>query len=65
MSGARDFSSETGAHELKARIDEYWSARGYKVRSAVVHGPFHMSMRAARFEVRSDMVNGLPREALP
>lgn len=59
-----DYTSREGAEALKDRIEAYWRARGMTVMLSLQHVGFHPAIRAARFDVRSDMVNGLPRTAL-
>lgn len=56
-----DWFSRDGAHALKLRIEEYWRERGYEVTVVLRDAGFHPAMRSARFDVRSDLVNGLPR----
>lgn len=56
-----DYTSREGAMELKAKIEAYWRDRGHHVMIALHNVGFHPAIRAARFDVRSDMVNGLPR----
>ena len=58
-----DYCSQHGAHALKAAIEAYWAARGQHVLVSLHNVGFHPAIRAARFDVRSDMVNGLPRTA--
>jgi hypothetical protein len=58
---ALDLSTQEGAQRLKAMIEAYWAARGYSVMVALQNMGFHPALRAARFEVRSDMVDGLPQ----
>lgn len=50
-----------GAEALARRIEAYWAERGYRVTCEIVPGPFNSSIREARFDVRSDMLNGLPK----
>lgn len=57
----RDFCSQTGAQELKARIEAYWRARGNDVMVVLEDAGFHPAIRVARHDVRSDMLNGMPR----
>lgn len=57
----RDYTDRDGATELKTRIEAYWRTRGYEVRVTLVEAPFHAAIRAARIDVRSELVNGLPR----
>ena len=61
--GEADYCSQDGAQALKARIEAYWAARGQQVMVALHNVGFHPAIRAARFDVRSDMVNGRPRGA--
>ncbi len=59
MSG--DYCTDEGARRIKAKIEEYWRDRGYDVDVNLVGASFVAAMRSARTDVRSDMVNGLPR----
>lgn len=62
--GARepsDYCSRDGALALKAKIEAYWAERGHEVMIALHNVGFHPAIRAARYDVRSDMVNGMPR----
>lgn len=56
-----DFCNADGARRLKQRIEEYWRERGYAVDVKLVEAGFVAAMRSARTDVRSDMVNGLPK----
>lgn len=58
-----DLSSHEGAQKLKQMIEAYWQARGQTVLVALENMGFHPAVRAARYEVRSDMINGWPRPA--
>lgn len=62
--GEADFCSRDGAHALKAKIEAYWRDRGHNVMVALHNVGFHPAIRAARFDVRSDMINGMPRSAV-
>jgi hypothetical protein len=59
--GRNNFTDRQGASELKARIEEYWRKRGFEVQVILVEAPFSPAVRAARVDVRSDLVNGWPR----
>ncbi|MGE0830899.1 MAG: hypothetical protein AB7O04_16315 [Hyphomonadaceae bacterium] len=59
-----DFCSRDGAAALKAKIEAYWRDRGENVLISLHNVGFHPAIRAARYDVRSDMVNGLPRSAI-
>jgi hypothetical protein len=56
-----DYCSREGAVALKAKIEAYWAERGQNVMIALHNVGFHPAIRAARYDVRSDMVNGMPR----
>lgn len=56
-----DFCTPDGARRLKQRIEDYWRDKGYKVDVKLVEAGFVPAMRSARFDVRSDLVNGFPR----
>lgn len=58
-----EFTDKAGAAELKARIEAYWRAKGHDVQVVLVEGAFTPALRASRIDVRSDLVNGLPRKA--
>ena len=62
--GESDYCSREGAMALKEAIEAYWRARGQNVMIALHNVGFHPAIRAARYDVRSDMLNGMPREAL-
>ncbi len=59
--GEADYCSHDGARALKEMIEAYWAARGQQVMVALHNVGFHPAIRAARFDVRSDMINGRPR----
>lgn len=55
-----DYCTREGAEKLKEQIEAYWAERGHDVRINLVQGGFLASMRSARTDVRSNMVNGVP-----
>jgi len=57
-----DFCTIDGARRLKQKIEEYWRDRGFDVSIKLVDAGFMAAMRSARTDVRSDMVNGMPRK---
>jgi hypothetical protein len=59
--GESDYCSRDGAVALKEKIEAYWRERGQDVMIALHNVGFHPAIRAARYDVRSDMVNGMPR----
>lgn len=56
-----DYCSRDGALELKRKIEAYWAERGQHVTVLLHNGGFHPAIRAARFDLRSDLINGMPR----
>lgn len=62
--GESDFCSRDGAMALKAKIEAYWRERGQDVVIALHNVGFHPAIRAARYDVRSDMINGMPRSTI-
>ncbi|MCR6644660.1 MAG: hypothetical protein NVV62_09135 [Terricaulis sp.] len=61
LAAQADYTDQAGAKELKTRIEAFWRERGYDVQVMLVDAPFAAALRAARVDVRSEMVNGLPR----
>ncbi len=55
-----DYCTREGAERLKAQIEAYWSDRGLDVTVNLVQAGFLPSMRSARTDVRSNMINGVP-----
>ncbi len=56
-----DTCSQAGANRLKAIIEHYWSERGHKINVTILAMSFHPAMRSTRFDIRSDMINGMPK----
>ena len=56
-----DYCSRDGAAALKDKIEAYWRERGMHVMIALHNVGFHPAIRVARYDVRSDMINGMPR----
>jgi hypothetical protein len=57
----KDWCDNEGAERLREKIREYWEERGYDVDVDLVDAGFVAAMRSARTDVRSNMVNGMPR----
>ena len=55
-----DYCTRDGAERLKAQIEAYWAERGKDVKINLVQAGFLPSMRSARTDVRSNMINGVP-----
>lgn len=49
-----------GAIETAKRIEAFWAARGKIVNVRVVNMGFSHATRGSRYELRTDMVDGLP-----
>lgn len=56
-----DYCDRTGAEALKAKIEAHWAAQGRSVHVWLEPKGFHPTIRAARYDVRSDLLNGQPR----
>jgi len=61
---SNDWCNEDGAKRLKNKIEQYWTERGYEVNIDLVDACFIAAMRSARTDVRSNMVNGMPRRRM-
>lgn len=59
--GPVEYTNREGAEILKARIEAFWRERGHEVQVVLVQAAFTPALRAARYDVRSEMMNGLPR----
>ena len=61
-----DHCGKAGAERIKAKIEAYWRERGAMVHCRIEPKGFTAALRAARYDVRSDMIDALPRlRALP
>ena len=56
-----DLCTDDGAMRLAKKIQDYWRKQGYEVDIKTVAEGFVSTMRSARTDLRSDMVNGMPR----
>lgn len=59
-----DLCTAVGAKRLAETIQHYWRKRGYDVDVKLVDAGFSAAMRSTRTDVRSDMVDGMPRRVL-
>lgn len=57
----KNYFDEYGARELQAKIEAYWKERGHEVRVDVVPTEYDAKVRSIRYDVRSGLVNGLPK----
>lgn len=56
-----DLCDKDGASRLALKIQEYWRKKGFEVEVETREEGFVSTMRSARTDLRSDMVNGMPR----
>ncbi|NWG91493.1 MAG: hypothetical protein HXY21_03155 [Parvularculaceae bacterium] len=56
-----DHCTDDGAARLAAKIRDYWRRKGFDVEVNLRPEGFVSTMRSARTDLRSDMVNGMPR----
>lgn len=59
-----DLCTRDGADRLAQLIREFWRKRGYEVAVETKDEGFVSTMRSARTDLRSDMVNGMPRRIM-
>lgn len=59
-----DFCSREGASRLALKIQDFWRKRGFDVSVETRSEGFVATMRSARTDVRSDMINGMPRRIM-
>ena len=56
-----DHCTASGAERLAERIRQHWASDGHDVHMRLAEEGFSPAMRSAHTDIRSDMVNGLPR----
>ncbi len=56
-----EYCTNDGASRLASKIEDYWRKQGFDVTIETQKEGFVSTMRSARTDVRSDMVNGMPR----
>ena len=56
-----DYCSKDGASRLQRMIADFWRKKGYEVDIELVNEGFVSTMRSARTDLRSNMVNGMPQ----
>jgi hypothetical protein len=56
-----NYTDRAGAEKLKARIEAYWRERGYEIQITLAPAAFTPALRASRFDIRSELLDGLPR----
>lgn len=60
----RDLPSCTraGAKRIARIIEQYWDRKGYTVTTEIYQSGFSMTARMAPWFIRSDMINGYPKD---
>ena len=59
-----DLCTTSGARRLAEKIENYWRKQGFDVTVETREEGFVSTMRSARTDLRSDMVNGMPRRLM-
>ena len=59
-----DLCDRDGASRLAAKIQDFWRKRGFDVSVEMSDAGFVSTMRSARTDVRSDMINGMPTKLI-
>lgn len=62
LANPTDYTDRAGASLLKQRIEAFWRERGHDIQVVLVDAAFTPALRAARVDVRSELINGLPRK---
>ena len=60
----RERCDRRGAEATARQIERYWAERGYAVTCELTQKPFCGEMRIARYDIRSDLVDGWPTRTL-
>lgn len=55
-----DLCDKDGANRLASKIQDFWRKRGFDVVVEMKEEGFVSTMRSARTDVRSNMINGMP-----
>lgn len=55
-----NYCDRQGAEDLKVKIETYWACRGKRVHVWIEKKGFSASLRCDRYDVRSDLVDGMP-----
>lgn len=55
-----DACTRSGAQRIATALRAYWTERNRDVTVTIYEAAFNPVMRTARYDVRSDMVDGLP-----
>lgn len=53
-----------GARVLLEKIQAYWAGKGYDVHGQVFEAGYSERLRSTVYEVRTDLVNGMPQRRM-
>ncbi|MEM6415858.1 MAG: hypothetical protein AAF720_14505 [Pseudomonadota bacterium] len=59
-----DHCDDVGASRLAKKIEDFWRKKGFDVSVETQAQGFVSTMRSARTDLRSDMINGMPRRSM-
>ncbi|MEO1137011.1 MAG: phosphoglycolate phosphatase [Pseudomonadota bacterium] len=59
-----DLCDRDGADRLASKIQDFWRKRGFDVVVEMKDEGFVSTMRSARTDVRSNMINGMPTKLM-
>ncbi len=59
-----DLCDRDGANRLAIKIQDFWRKRGFDVAVEAKDEGFVSTMRSARTDLRSNMVNGMPTKPI-
>ena len=60
-----DLCDRDGADRLALKIQDFWRKRGFDVDVESKDEGFVSTMRSARTDLRSNMINGMPTKLVP
>ncbi len=60
-----DLCDRDGADRLALKIQDFWRKRGFDVAVEAKDEGFVSTMRSARTDLRSNMINGMPTKLSP
>lgn len=59
-----DLCNNDGAERLAKKIQDFWKKQGFDVNVEMKDEGFVSTMRSARTDVRSNMINGMPTKLI-
>ncbi len=59
------YFTREGVAKLKQMIDAYWNERGFDPECEIVQTHFNKQLRTVRYDLRSNLKNGIPQKKLP